>query len=324
MIDDSSRELPINWLYRRAYVDQANQAFGHVTRTGNRNDVGSTTWWIDFSNFFEGVGALGGGNVTLTAGHDVSNVDAVAPTNARMPGKDAAGNPIAPNAASLLELGGGDVVVRAGNDINGGVYYVERGQGTLVAGNSIHTNSTRSPSRTIIVTPSEILDPATWLPTTLFLGKGSFDVQAKNDVLLGPVANPFLLPEGVNNTFWYKTYFSTYASTDVVNVSSLAGDVTLREAATVSSTSSIPILQAWLAGVSRLDPTGATKTASFYQLWLRLDGSTLRRSRLSVGCAAHIAGFRFFWGHQRSLAIFHTCLLRLKTGDGRSGSRRCH
>ena len=45
------------------------------------------------------------------------------------------------------------------------------------------------------------LDEHTWLPTTLFLGKGSFDVAARGDVLLGPVANVFLLPEGINNSF---------------------------------------------------------------------------------------------------------------------------
>ena len=104
--------------------------------------MASTTWWVDFSNFFEGVGALGGGNVTMVAGRDISNVDAVIPTNARMPKG-------APAADRLVELGGGDLAVHAGHDINGGVYYVERGAGTLTAGNSIHTNSTRSPSLTI-------------------------------------------------------------------------------------------------------------------------------------------------------------------------------
>ena len=79
----------MNWLYRRGAVDPTTGDFA----TSHYGEIASTTWWIDFSNFFEGkVGALGGGNVTLTAGHNVSNVDAVAPTNARMPGKDAEGN----------------------------------------------------------------------------------------------------------------------------------------------------------------------------------------------------------------------------------------
>ena len=272
VIDDSSRELPINWLYRRGYVDPATGLFGVVRRTGT-SDIGSTTWWVDFSNFFEGIGALGGGNVTLIAGYEVSNVDAVAPTNARMPGKDANG-PIAPDAARLVELGGGDVVVRAGNDINGGVYYVERGQGTLDAGNSIHTNSTRSPSRTTIVNPTEILSEETWLPTTLFLGKGNFDITARGDVLLGPVANPFLLPEGINNVYWYKTYFSTYAASDAINVVSLTGDVTLRESATLP-TGLAPLLQAWLKQVLLLDATAATPSVSSYQPWLRLDETSV-------------------------------------------------
>src|SRR3954464_6902509 len=123
---DSSKEMPTNWLDRRGFVDPATGLFGNVARLG-ANDVGSTTWWVDFSNFFEGVGALGGGNVTMIAGNDVSNVDGLVPTNARMPKG-------VPRADALVELGGGDLLVRAGHDIDGGVYYVERGQGSLVAG----------------------------------------------------------------------------------------------------------------------------------------------------------------------------------------------
>jgi hypothetical protein len=77
---DSHGELPMTWLYPRGYLDQGTGALG----TALFGDVGSTTWWIDFSNFFPGAGALGGGNVTMIAGRDISNVDAVIPTNARM------------------------------------------------------------------------------------------------------------------------------------------------------------------------------------------------------------------------------------------------
>src|SRR4029077_3328772 len=133
-------------------------------------EVQSTSWWVDFSNFFEGVGALGGGNVSLSAGHNVTNVDAVAPTSARMPGRDINGDATPPNANSLVELGGGDVSVRAGADIDGGAYYVERGQGTLIAGASIHTNRTRA----ALGLRTNVADNSTWLPTALFLGKGSF------------------------------------------------------------------------------------------------------------------------------------------------------
>ncbi|MCE9520204.1 MAG: filamentous hemagglutinin N-terminal domain-containing protein, partial [Verrucomicrobia bacterium] len=264
LVADSSRELPMNWLYRRGYVDPTTGQFG-IAKFG---DVASTTWWVDFSNFFQSVGALGGGNVTMIAGGNVSNVDAVTPTNARMPGGT-------PNSNALVELGGGDVTVRAGKDIDGGVYYVERGQGILEAGGSIHTNSTRSPSLISIINAPP-LQPETWLPTTLFVGKSSFDVNARGDVLLGPAANPFLLPGGYSNTFWYKTYFSTYGAASGVTASSLSGDVTLRQSATMPTLgigSATPILQNWIENVLLFNPS--TQTPSFYQPWLRLNESNV-------------------------------------------------
>jgi filamentous hemagglutinin len=284
LVVDSEKQLPNNWLYRRGFVDPLTGEFG-MAKFG---DVASTTWWIDFSNFFEGVGALGGGNVALRAGNDVSNVDAVVPTNARMPKGQ-------PSAGSLVELGGGDLRITTGRDLDGGVYYIERGQGTLRAGNSIHTNSTRSPSLGPIVSPAGIFPEQTWLPTTLFLGKGSFDISARGDVLLGPVANPFLLPGGYSNTFWYKTYFSTYAPTDEINVLSLTGAVTLRRSATSPSegiSAAVPLLQVWLENVSLL--ASGAQTVGFYQPWLRLDETSIAPFSTLVGLmppALHVATF---------------------------------
>ena len=135
--------------------------------------IASTSWWVDFSNFFEGVGALGGGNVTLAAGNDIDNVDAVVPTNAR----------ISEDGTVFQELGGGNLSVSAGDDIDAGAYYVERGAGTLTAGNNINTNSTRDSD------PEETGVSAYWLPTTLFLGgagtpggSASFQVSAGDSV----------------------------------------------------------------------------------------------------------------------------------------------
>ena len=263
---DSSKELPSNWLYRRGYIDPATGQFG-ITHNGG--EVESTSWWIDYSNFFEGIGALGGGNVTLTAGRDVNNVDAVIPTNARMPKGS-------PDASGLVELGGGDLQVLAGHDINGGVYYVERGQGTLRAGNTIHTNPTRAAldQTTInnLTIQNTVPDPTTWLPTTLFLGKGGFNITAEGDVLLGPVANPFLLPQGINNSFFEKSYFSTYAASDAINVSSLTGAITLKDSAdpgTDLSGGSAGSLASWYQNVL-LFAGNPDSFASKSQPWLRL------------------------------------------------------
>lgn len=259
LIADSSRQLPNNWLYRRGYVDPLTGQFG----AAKAGDMASTAWWVDYSNFFEGVGALGGGNVTMNAGRDIANVDAVIPTNARM-------SKGTPNAANLVELGGGDLRVTTGRNLDAGIYYVERGVGNLNVAGNIITNSTRSPSLTII-TNSAALAPETWLPTTLFVGRSQFDVNARGSVLMGPSANVFLLPQGFNNTFWYKTYFNTYSASSGVSIKSLSGDVTLRNAVTMPVTgngAATPTLQAWTQNVQLFNAN--TPTASFYHPWLRL------------------------------------------------------
>jgi filamentous hemagglutinin len=206
-VADSSAEMPTNWLDREGEV------------SGGQTVV-STSWWVDFTNYFEGIGALGGGNVSLLAGGSVINVDADIPTNAREVN------------GQFTELGGGDLVVQAGNNIDGGVYYVERGSGTLSAGENIQTNATRA---AVSVTASAV--PLDWLPTTLFLGKGGFSTAAGGNLLMGPVANPFLLPQSSNNVVDQEdpdveiSYFSTYAAADTVNASSLSGTVTIQDSA---------------------------------------------------------------------------------------------
>ncbi|MCW1884952.1 filamentous hemagglutinin family protein [Luteolibacter flavescens] len=267
LIDDSSRQLPNNWLYRRGLVG-ADGTYGSVrvsTGLGGATDAAaSTTWWVDFSNFFQSVGALGGGNVTMTAGNDITNVDAVIPTNARTPRGT-------PDATKLVELGGGDLTVTAGGDISGGVYYVERGRGILDAGGSITTNATRSLSLGLL---GNLNNPAAarlsdlaWMPTTLFLGKGSFDITARGDVLLGPVANPFLLPQGMNNRFWYKTHFSTYAADSSVTALSLGGDVDWRSSVALTRDGDTSFLRAWTETQQML---GGSGSAANFQPWLRV------------------------------------------------------
>jgi filamentous hemagglutinin family protein len=284
LIDDSSRQLPNNWLYRRGYIGPDGE-FGEVDlkRTGVTafyDPDASTSWWIDFSNFFQSVGALGGGNVSLEAGNDVSNVDAVAPTNARA----AIGRP---SADSLVELGGGDVVVRAGNDISGGIYYVERGKGVLDAGGSITTNATRSPSPGIVSNLNNPVytDPLAWIPTLLFAGKSQFDVSARGDLLIGPTYNPSLLPTGLNNRFWYKTYFSTFAPDTATTVTSLGGDITLRNSITFGNANApVSVLQGWLTTQNLL--AGSNTSAARSQPWLRLGETSVTAFQPVLSLAA--------------------------------------
>ncbi|MEO6739412.1 MAG: filamentous hemagglutinin family protein [Chthoniobacteraceae bacterium] len=254
LIADSSKELPNNWLYRRGYRDPVTGQFV----PGAFGDIGSTTWWIDFSNFFEGVGALGGGNLTMIAGRNISNVDALVPTNARLPYTAA-------DVSALVELGGGDLTVHAGGNIDAGVYYVERGTGSLSAGGSITTNATRAAVKQSQFNNPNLANAGTWLPTTLFLGKGSFDVMAGGDLLLGPVANPFLLPQGINSSYWNKSYFSTYSLSNSVSVTSLGGTITLKDSASGGAGS----LASWFQNVQLFGPLNPGNFSES-QPWLRL------------------------------------------------------
>jgi filamentous hemagglutinin family protein len=304
VVPDSSKQLPNNWLYRRGYVNPATGLFGEggvgnvgSNSAGNVSDASaSTAWWVDYSNFFEGIGALGGGNVSLVAGSDIINADAVIPTNARMVGKDPlTGLNVAPDAAKLLQYGGGDLTVKAGANIDGGVYYVEKGTGTLTAGGEITTNYTRSPSRVYLgsslapasviqsVTP-DVYDPATWLPVTLFVGDAHFDVSARGDVLLGPVTNTFLLPQGVNNKFWYKTYFNTFSADAGSTVASFGGSVTHRLSATMPSGATLPILAAWLGSQNVFNNT--VGISSYFQPWARLAETNVAYFNTQLSVAA--------------------------------------
>ncbi len=274
VIADSTGQMPANWLYRRGYVDPATGLFGvGGVDFGDPpiiDAAASTTWWIDFSNFFQGIGALGGGDIALLAGSDVVNVDAVLPTNARMPGVDPiSGLNVAPDADRLLEYGGGDLTVRAGANIDGGVYYVESGTGSLFAGGVIKTNESRSPSRGILSSPPVYLDPVTWLPTTLYVGKSNFEVSARGDILIGPATNPFLLPSGLNNRYWYKTYFNTFDNDAGVDVASFGGSVTHR-----LGTATAPILSSWLSS-KNLFTNQLTTNSSNFQPWIRLSETAL-------------------------------------------------
>jgi len=261
---DSVTELPSNWLYRRGALASAGT---FLQTTFPVSEVESTSWWVDFSNFFDDFGALGGGNISLNAAGSINNINASIPTNYRMPGHAAGSTTaIAPNMANGVELGGGNLSVNAGGNLNAGVYYVENGNGSLYAGGSIITNPTRDPNHPASLRISSDSSQS-YLPTTLFLGVGSFDVQANGNILLGPVANPFLTPQGINNSYWYKDYFSTYAATDAVNVESLGGDITLREyAETVNSGTAIaqPLLELWMKGFTFDD-----SNVAYSQPWLR-------------------------------------------------------
>src|SRR5262249_28178453 len=91
-------------------------------------------------------------------------------------------------------------------------------------------------------------------------------VEARGDVLLGSVANPFLLPQGVNNNAYEKTYFSTFATTSSVDVSSLTATLTIRDSADGRTGS----LADWFSNVLLYDEARHQTFSSYSQPWLRV------------------------------------------------------
>jgi hypothetical protein len=193
---------------------------------------------VNFPSFFQGIGTLGGGNISMLAGGNVSNVDASLPTQGRMTGKNG-DRRLTPGESTLVETGGGDLLLRAGGNLDAGIYYAERGEGRIMVSGDIISNPTRDVYgdylHSIVKKDATFRSPENLakltqalLPTSFFLGKGSLSVTAGGDALLGPVGNVFLQPQGINNDLLYKTYFSTYDEKASFAATSLSGDITLR------------------------------------------------------------------------------------------------
>lgn len=225
IIGSSSTQLYSNWLFRQGYFDEITQQY--VFRNSTTGVLTSTqsqpAWWVRFDQFQQGVGALGGGDISIKAGGKVDSVSASTPTQARM-------TATAPDADKLVTTGGGDVRVEAGGDLLGGQYYADLGDLVLkvggdIVGQKVNISTTKTP---IYKT----------LYTILALGDAQARVQAQGDVNIETVINPHLVVQSsgaktstsvnIENSADSKwSLFSTYGEDSGVNLESLNGKVAL-------------------------------------------------------------------------------------------------
>jgi filamentous hemagglutinin family protein len=85
-----------------------------------------TAFWITPDSFRQGVGALGGGDVTIRAGGTVDNLVVALPTTTRVAG----GRTL--DEAKVLDIrGGGDLEMSVGGDLLGGSLWVGKGTATI-------------------------------------------------------------------------------------------------------------------------------------------------------------------------------------------------
>jgi len=85
-----------------------------------------TAFWLTPDSFRQGVGALGGGDVTIRAGGTVDNLTVAMPTTTRVAGGRVVGE------AKVLDIrGGGDLEMSVGGDLLGGSIWVGKGTATI-------------------------------------------------------------------------------------------------------------------------------------------------------------------------------------------------
>ena len=188
-----------------------------VTFTGG--DGQQSAWWVDYSGFQHGVGALGGGNVNLSSGRDLVDLTVVMPTSARVRG----GRTI--DEAKILELrNGGALTVNAGGSIRGGQYYIGRGAATLTA-------AELTTGRTLEVTVQEYSLPYSLslpLAPVLAIGDATMTVKTAGNLQVQTVADPLLMPlPGVDELFGLGSYMSGYTGRTALTLTSVGGDVLL-------------------------------------------------------------------------------------------------
>ena len=244
-----SGQLVSDWLWRRA---PSGGAFAPNS---------STSWWIMFNDFEQGIGVLGGGNLTVAAGRDIVNTSAVVPTTGRLlvPADGA------PDAADLVLTGGGNLVVRAGGDIVSGVFEDDWGNASISAGGSLTSGADSTfgqATANFPQAPGAVAPPGTELYPVLVVGNGVFDVEAHGTISLEGVANSTTLPLAAANDsavapVGEDAAFYTYAPTanpSTLHIVSAGGDVFLNK----DSLANVPIV-AYSAegGAYALEPNSA-------------------------------------------------------------------
>ena len=183
---------------------------GDQSSAGAGRVAGNTVYAKGTRNFNENIGALGGGDVTVTASGNITDLSVMIPTTGKPMGLMSAPNVWTQNGTVIN--GGGNVKVSAQGDVVGGEFYTGQGVGVITAGNSI-TQSTTNPDAFAGV----ILD----------VGDAKFDMQARLDVVLATAMNPTLLKQTIlpDKGSRADSRFVTYGEDSAVNLQATAGNV---------------------------------------------------------------------------------------------------
>jgi filamentous hemagglutinin len=216
-----SEQLASDWLWRD----------GSVTNGLLLNPAKNPSWWIVFADFDQGIGALGGGNLSLSAGGNIVNTSAVVPSTGQLLG--AAGT--APSSSNLLVYGAGNLVVKAAGNIDSGAFEDDWGNASISAGGSLGSATTLGAEIPAIQQDNIATPLTTPIYAVLLPGSGTFDVSGRAGVTINSVVNSTTLPVTTGNSAFSRAgaYFFTYGSNSTLNIDSAGGDVNLQNASAV-------------------------------------------------------------------------------------------
>ncbi|NVO18042.1 MAG: hypothetical protein HXX10_28820, partial [Rhodoplanes sp.] len=191
----------------------------------NSNNVAArqTAAWINYATYADGIGALGGGNVTLTAGGSIKDVIVSLPQTIVVSGGTAA----VPTATEHT-YGGGNLKVEAGGDLVGGAVLVGAGTGTIRIGGAVTADSAGKTLNLAVqdgvislmaggaITLGAITDPAMLRNDSLLAAQAYTPGDALPGGVMGIGLGPFL-----------GAPFTSYSAGSSVSLTSVSGDVVI-------------------------------------------------------------------------------------------------
>ncbi|VAX10527.1 Filamentous haemagglutinin family outer membrane protein associated with VreARI signalling system, partial [hydrothermal vent metagenome] len=158
------------------------------------------------SVFRRSIGALGGGDVNIDVVGDMQDVSVMMPTSGKPLGEHLSLDPLALDfSENRVEISGGGLLnVNTGGNINGGMFYLGKGEGNIRAEGGLlaGTNDIRP---------------------VFAMGDTQLNIVSKNELGIGAVFDPLIEQPTFNSAG--NTYFFTYSDTSSLTLNSVSGDI---------------------------------------------------------------------------------------------------
>jgi hypothetical protein len=191
----------------------------HQGSAGNSNLP--VQYGIDYGYFDWNVGALGGGDVSVSAVGNITSLSAAAADSLMLINA----TPTSLGTPTLFGAGG-DLSLRAGVDIGTPQIYVADGVGTVIAGGGLTTTE-------VYTSPNKQNPVSSPVGAGIALGNSSVSVWVRNSLQVDAIYDPTYVP-GVYGAPLAATYLS-YGADSAVSLSSTTGTVTLELQSTANS-----------------------------------------------------------------------------------------